>query len=78
MYINSTKEKIDAFRRNKMNRQFMATLQGFDSEEDNREELPEGLNNPKAHIIDVLFSDNQPDDEKIFSHMTSIDDEYKT
>lgn len=53
----------------------MAILNDDGSEEDDKEELLDGLDDVASHIIDFSLSKNQPDDENIFSHMASIDDE---
>lgn len=53
----------------------MATLKDDDSEEVDKEELIDGLDVVAAHTIDVSLSQDQPDNENIFSRMASIDDD---
>lgn len=53
----------------------MAALKGDDPEEDVKEELLDGFKDVNAHIIDVSLSEDQLNEESIFSHMASVDGE---
>lgn len=71
---HSTKSRLQALKKNKVLRQFIAELK--DDSDDEDQQIVETLEDVTAHIIELTSNDvdDDPDNDKVHSHLAQIDD----